>query len=117
MHRVNLFLYADAFRPTGRHYLDDGEVAGDANGWGSKTIDTGTALSRKPKANSIFPGGPVKMFPPQDVFLSENCSTVLAQIGSTPILHCEVADIGEGTVSTHKAFSHIFVCANVIDKK
>jgi hypothetical protein len=23
----------------------------------------------------------------------------LAQIGSTPVLHCEVADIGEGTVS------------------
>ncbi|PNF35363.1 hypothetical protein B7P43_G02577 [Cryptotermes secundus] len=39
------------------------------------------------------------MFPPQDVFLSENCTIVLAQIGSTPILHCEVADIGEGTVS------------------
>jgi hypothetical protein len=31
--------------------------------------------------------------------LSENCTIVLAQIGSTPILHCEVADIGEGTVS------------------
>jgi hypothetical protein len=76
------------------------------DGWGSKTKDTAAATfnnasPRKPNANAIFPAGPVKMFPPQDVFLSENCTIVLAQIGSTPILHCEVADIGEGTVSMH----------------
>ena len=77
-------------------------AASEADGWGSKSMDAASfnsASPRKPNANSIFPPGPVKMFAPQDVFLSENCTVVLAQIGSTPILHCEVADIGEGTVS------------------
>jgi hypothetical protein len=90
-------------------------VAGDENGWGSKTKDTdatavNSASSRKPNANAILPGGPVKIFHPQDVFLSENSTVVLAQIGSTPILHCEVADIGEGTVSTHDRM--LFICSN-----
>jgi hypothetical protein len=90
-------------------------VAGDENGWRSKTKDTdanavNSASSRKPNANSIFPVGPVKIFHPQDVFLSENCTVVLAQIGSTPILHCEVADIGEGTVSTHVRM--LLICSN-----
>jgi hypothetical protein len=35
----------------------------------------------------------------KDVFLSENSTVVLAQTGSTPIMHCEVGDIGEGMVS------------------
>lgn len=78
----------------------------DTGSWGSKTKDTAaTAFNnvspRKPNANAIFPVGPVKMYPPQEVFLSENCTIVLAQIGSTPVLHCEVADIGEGMVSIH----------------
>ncbi|XP_021916396.1 titin-like [Zootermopsis nevadensis] len=81
-----------------RHYLDDySGTAGNADNWGSKLKDA--ASSRKPNANVIFPAGPMKMSPAQNIFLSENCTTVLAQIGSTPILHCEVADIGEGTVS------------------
>ncbi|XP_049964585.1 uncharacterized protein LOC126485023 [Schistocerca serialis cubense] len=33
------------------------------------------------------------------VFLSENCTVVLAQTGTTPRLHCEVADVGESVVS------------------
>ncbi|XP_069671895.1 zwei Ig domain protein zig-8-like [Periplaneta americana] len=79
------------------HYHGDaGGAGGEGDAWGSKDA---SASNRKPSANAILPVGPVKMFPPQDVFLSENCTVVLAQIGSTPILHCEVADIGEGTVS------------------
>jgi hypothetical protein len=96
-------------------------VNGEADGWGSKTKETAAAAfnnasPRKPNANAIFPAGPFKMFPPQDVFLSENCTIVLAQIGSTPILHCEVADIGEGTVSKHTTHSlcnasmYIYIC-------
>ncbi|KAG8233169.1 hypothetical protein J437_LFUL012869 [Ladona fulva] len=37
--------------------------------------------------------------PLRHVFTSENCTLVMAQTGSTPMLHCEVGDIGEGTVS------------------
>lgn len=33
------------------------------------------------------------------IFLTENCTTVIAQIGTTAILHCEVSDITENTVS------------------
>lgn len=33
------------------------------------------------------------------IFLTENCTTVVAQIGTTAILHCEVSDITENTVS------------------
>ncbi|XP_071439789.1 zwei Ig domain protein zig-8-like isoform X2 [Hetaerina americana] len=36
---------------------------------------------------------------PGQVFTSENCTLVMAQTGSTPMMHCEVGDIGEGTVS------------------
>lgn len=32
------------------------------------------------------------------IFLTENCTTVIAQIGTTAILHCEVSDITENTV-------------------
>ncbi|KAG6465768.1 hypothetical protein O3G_MSEX015377, partial [Manduca sexta] len=31
------------------------------------------------------------------IFLTENCTTVIAQIGTTAILHCEVSDITENT--------------------
>jgi hypothetical protein len=109
-HYVSVFQYAVACQPTGHHYHGDGGGAGsEADGWGSKSKDAAAAAfnsasPRKPNANAIFPGGPVKMFPPQDAFLSENCTIVLAQIGSTPILHCEVADIGEGTVSMKIVF-------------
>ncbi|CAB3381926.1 Hypothetical predicted protein [Cloeon dipterum] len=51
------------------------------------------------------PIGPIKQ-PPEPpatlqprVFFSENSTIVLAQTGSTPIMHCEVGDIGEGMVS------------------
>ncbi|KAL4713757.1 hypothetical protein ACJJTC_004288 [Scirpophaga incertulas] len=33
------------------------------------------------------------------IFLTENCTTVIAQIGTTAILHCEVSDITENTVT------------------
>lgn len=33
------------------------------------------------------------------IFLTENCTTVIAQIGTTAVLHCEVSDITENTVS------------------
>lgn len=33
------------------------------------------------------------------IFLTDNCTTVIAQIGTTAILHCEVSDITENTVS------------------
>lgn len=33
------------------------------------------------------------------IFLTENCTSVIAQIGTTAILHCEVSDITENTVS------------------
>lgn len=33
------------------------------------------------------------------IFLTDNCTTVVAQIGTTAILHCEVSDITENTVS------------------
>lgn len=36
---------------------------------------------------------------PSDIFLSENCTQVFAQTGTTPVLHCEVGDIGESVVS------------------
>lgn len=35
------------------------------------------------------------------IFLTENCTTVIAQIGTTAILHCEVSDITENTVSNY----------------
>lgn len=37
------------------------------------------------------------------IFLTENCTTVIAQIGTTAILHCEVSDITENTVSVYVA--------------
>ncbi|XP_068624213.1 uncharacterized protein [Battus philenor] len=33
------------------------------------------------------------------IFLTDNCTTVVAQIGTTAILHCEVSDITENTVT------------------
>ncbi|XP_046399299.1 uncharacterized protein LOC124165818 [Ischnura elegans] len=45
-----------------------------------------------PEAEATPPGA-------GQVFTSENCTLVMAQTGSTPMLHCEVGDIGEGTVS------------------
>ncbi|XP_063547506.1 uncharacterized protein LOC134754948 [Cydia strobilella] len=33
------------------------------------------------------------------IFLTENCTTVIAQIGTTAVLHCEVSDITENTVT------------------
>ncbi|CAH4029817.1 unnamed protein product [Pieris brassicae] len=33
------------------------------------------------------------------IFLTDNCTTVIAQIGTTAILHCEVSDITENTVT------------------
>jgi hypothetical protein len=54
-----------------------------------------------PKSNQV-PIGPQKPPKPQNVFLSENCTAVLAQTGSTPIMHCEVGDVGEGTVSLQR---------------
>ncbi|KAJ0171845.1 hypothetical protein K1T71_012608 [Dendrolimus kikuchii] len=33
------------------------------------------------------------------IFLTENCTTVVAQIGTTAVLHCEVSDITENTVT------------------
>ncbi|KAG7296590.1 hypothetical protein JYU34_020393, partial [Plutella xylostella] len=33
------------------------------------------------------------------IFLTENCTTVLAQIGTMAVLHCEVSDITENTVT------------------
>ena len=109
-HYFSVFQYAVACHPSGHHYHGDGGGAGsEADAWGSKSKDTAAAAfnsasPRKPNANAIFPAGPMKMFPSQDAFLSENCTIVLAQIGSTPVLHCEVADIGEGTVSMKNVF-------------
>ncbi|XP_041971454.1 uncharacterized protein LOC121727605 [Aricia agestis] len=33
------------------------------------------------------------------IFLTDNCTTVIAQIGTTAVLHCEVSDITENTVT------------------
>jgi hypothetical protein len=106
--------------PSGHHFHSGGGGAdSDTDIWGSKSKDAdATAINnvspRKPNANAIFPVGPVKMFPPQEVFLSENCTIVLAQIGSTPILHCEVADLAEGMVSIHFLF-YFYVFIYFID--
>ncbi|XP_068081825.1 zwei Ig domain protein zig-8 [Anabrus simplex] len=65
--------------------------------WGDKDTEEGKDAGSRPP-NALLPGA-MKPLPPEQVFLSENCTVVLAQTGSTPIMHCEVADIGEGTVS------------------
>lgn len=44
------------------------------------------------------------------IFLTENCTTVIAQIGTTAILHCEVSDITENTVSCLLIFR---LCTNI----
>lgn len=46
------------------------------------------------------------------IFLTENCTTVIAQIGTTAILHCEVSDITENTVSDIGLLIH-FTLRNV----
>ncbi|GBP92346.1 Mariner Mos1 transposase [Eumeta japonica] len=51
--------------------------------------DTSSSLSNKLSGKSNKNG----------IFLTENCTTVVAQIGTTAILHCEVSDITENTVT------------------
>ncbi|EEB15730.1 limbic system-associated membrane protein precursor, putative [Pediculus humanus corporis] len=48
--------------------------------------------------NNLFSGG-LSTTLPADIFLSENCTQVFAQTGTTPILHCEVGEIEDITVS------------------
>lgn len=48
------------------------------------------------------------------IFLTENCTTVIAQIGTTAVLHCEVSDITENTVSIYFSYKYSFQFVNYI---